>query len=167
MYNTKERSWLYWEEGLQVAEKNASSIDYSNKIREQFILNGLNSRFKGVHRDAREGKGNFSYKESKPISEKIALTEMTNYKFHTLGDNTLIEGLRKKGDGFEKVFYANKSSNATIKALKVKQDKKQAKQYEEMKKSRIDVQSKEKRTTTTYDRWKSGHDKKFRDWFFG
>ena len=147
--------------------KNASSIDSSNKIREQFILNGLNSRFKGVQRDAREGKGNFSYKDSKPISEKVALTEMTNYKFHTLGDNTLVEGLRKKGDDFEKVFYANKSSNATIKALKVKQDKKQAKQYEEMKKSSIEVKSKEKRTTTTYDRWKSGHDKKFRDWFFG
>ena len=65
------------------------------------------------------------------------------------------------------MFYANKSSNATIKALKVKQDKKRAKQYEEKKKSIIEVQSKEKRTTTTYDRWKSRHDKKFRDWFFG
>lgn len=147
--------------------KNTSSIDSSNKIREQFILNGLNSRFKGMQRDAREGKGNFSYKDSKAISEKVALTEMTNYKFHTLGDNTLVEGLRKKGDDFEKVFYANKSSNATIKALKVKQDKKSAKQYEEMKKASLEVQSKEKRTTTTYDRWKSTHDKKFRDWFFG
>ena len=46
--------------------------------------------------DAREGKGNFSYNDSKSISEKVALTEMTNYKFHTLGDNTLVEGLRKK-----------------------------------------------------------------------
>lgn len=147
--------------------KNTGSIDLSNKIRDKFILNGLNSRFKGVQRDAREGKGNFSYKDSKPISEKAALTEMTNYRFHTLDDNTLVEGLRKKGDNFEKVFYANKSSNETIKALKVKQDKKSAKQYEEMKKSSIAVQSKEKRTTTTYDRWKSKHDKNFRDWFFG
>ena len=132
-----------------------SGIGTSNQIKKEMIDAGLQSRFKGVQRDARLGVGNYSYKNAKAIGRTEA-ENMNVLKVHEKGNNILIEGLHKG----EHVFYAGKQGDGTIKKIKDKLAEAKKKQVEESKEHRPDI-----RTTSTYDRWKKNNDKKFAAWF--
>lgn len=47
-------------------------ISICNKIRDSFIQEGMNSKFKGVQRDARNGTGRFGYKNAIAINSNEA-----------------------------------------------------------------------------------------------
>lgn len=126
----------------------------SNRIKREMLDKGLNSRFKGVQRDAKAGTGNYTFKDAKAVSSTDAM-QMTVYKHHEANGNTLFEGtLRGK-----KVFYANKNSDSTVQKINSKLDKQREKQINESK-VRPEI-----RTTSTYDRWKKNHDKNLAAWF--
>ena len=129
-----------------------SSIALSNKIKSEMLQHGINSKFKGVQRDAKAGEGNYSYKNAKAINESVAL-KMDVIRMHERDGNTLVEG---------HVFYANRTSDRVIQTIKNNEAKKKEKQVQESGERRPEI-----RTTTTYDRWKKNNDKKFSAWFSG
>lgn len=127
----------------------------SNKIKQEFIDAGLNSKFKGVQRNAREGKGAYAYKDAVPVSE-IDASKISGMQFVEHDGKTLVHGIL----GEKKVFYANNSDSKEIKALRQKAEESRQKMLEEAR-HRPETRT----TTTTYDRWKRNHDKNFADWF--
>lgn len=127
----------------------------SNKIKQEFIDAGLNSKFKGVQRNAREGKGAYAYKDAVPVSE-IDASKISGMQFVEHDGKTLVHGIL----GEKKVFYANNSDSKEIKALRQKEEESGQKRLEEAR-HRPETRT----TTTTYDRWKRNHDKNFADWF--
>ena len=64
-----------------------SSIALSNKIKIEMLQHGINSKFKGVQRDAKAGEGNYSYKNAKAINESVAL-KMDVIRMHERDGNT-------------------------------------------------------------------------------
>lgn len=119
--------------------RGASSGSSSAAIKNAIIKKALSSRFKGVQRDAKNGTGNYSFKNAKAVGASEA-SKMTSIKFmDDRKGNTLAHGLI----GGKHVYYANKSTSKTIKALKQKAEGKAEKQGKT-----------EIKTTSTYDRWK-------------
>lgn len=137
------------------SNSNDSSRENSNKIKQEFLDAGLNSKFKGVQRNAKEGKGAYSYKDATPVSESEAL-KMNQMHFVERDGKTLVHGIL----GEEKVFYANNSDSKEIKDLRQKSEEMKQKQLEDMKHRPDSIT-----TTSTYDRWKKNHDKNFSDWY--
>lgn len=126
----------------------------SNAIRDEFIQAGLQSRLKGVQRDAREGTGNYQYKDAKAVDKAEALT-MKSIAVVEKGDKTLVHGLI----GGEKVFYASESSDPTIKKLKQRQ--------KDLSKGNLQKTDIKITPTSTYNSWKKKNDKNFEAWFNG
>lgn len=114
----------------------------SNKIKQEFIDAGLNSKFKGVQRNAREGKGAYAYKDAVPVSE-IDASKISGMQFVEHDGKTLVHGIL----GEKKVFYANNSDSKEIKALRQKEEESGQKRLEEAR-HRPETRT----TTTTYDR---------------
>ena len=134
-----------------------SSIALSNKIKSEMLQHGINSKFKGVQRDAKAGEGNYSYKNAKAINESVAL-KMDVIRMQERDGNTLVEGMNNG----RHVFYANRTSDRVIQTIKNNEAKKKEKQVQESGERRLEI-----RTTTTYDRWKKTNAKKFSAWFSG
>ena len=127
----------------------------SNKIKQEFIDSGLNSKFAGVRRNAQDGKGAYSYKDAVPVSESDA-SKISGMQFVEHNGKTLVHGIL----GDQKVFYANNSDSREIKALRQKAEERGQERLETAR-HRPETRT----TTTTYDRWKRNHDKNFADWF--
>lgn len=134
----------------------AGGIATSNRIKNELLQNGLNSKFKGVRRDAENGTGSFTYKNAKAVTSNKAL-KMDVLRIHEKGNNKLVEGLLNGNH----VFYANSNSDSTIKSIENTMELKKQKQVSDMK----SADRPEIRTTSTYDRWKKNHDKNFKSWF--
>lgn len=132
-----------------------SSHATSNKIKQDFVDAGLNSKFKGVQRNAREGTGAYSFKDATPVSSSEAL-KMSGMQFIERNGKTLVHGTTDN----KKVFYANNSDSKEIKALRQENERRKQKQVEDMKHRPDNIN-----TTSTYDRWKKNHDKNFEAWF--
>ena len=132
-----------------------SSVARSNDIKNEIINNAMNSKLKGVARDAREGTGNYSFKDAKAVNEKTAMN-MQNVKFMEKGGNTVAHGLING----EKVFIADKTDSNIIKDLHKSYDDRMQKLYKESQTERPEIKG-----TTTYDKWKKNHDKNFAAWF--
>jgi hypothetical protein len=130
--------------------RGSSSGGSSAAIKNAILKRALNSRLKGVQRDAKNGTGNYSFKNAKAVGASEAL-KMTSKKFmDDKKGNTLAHGLI----GGKHVYYASKSTSKTIKALKQKA------------KGKVENPGKrEINTTSTYDRWKKRHDANFAAWF--
>lgn len=135
----------------------SSSIARSNRIKSEMLQHGINSKFKGIQRDAKAGVGNYSYKNAKAINESVA-KKMDVLRIHERDGNTLVEGMNNG----KHVFYANRTSDKVIQTIKNNEAKKKEKQVRESEERRPEI-----RTTTTYDRWKKNNDKKFSAWFSG
>ena len=144
--------------GNRGGKRSSGSISNSNKIKNEMLQAGLNSKFKGVQRDAQNGTGVYTFKDAQAVSSNEAL-KMNILSIYDKNGNTLVEGL----SGNKHVFYASSSSDATITKLKQKQSNAKSKQVADMKSQvRPDIT-----TTTTYNRWKKQHDKNFKAWFYG
>lgn len=133
-------------------------IATSNRIKNEFLQNGLNSKFKGVRRDAENGTGSYTYKDAKAVTANEAL-KMDVLRVHEKGDNTLVEGLVNGKHS----FYANSNSDSTIKYIKNTMELKKQKQVSDIK----STDRPEIRTTSTYNRWKKNHDADFEAWYYG
>lgn len=142
--------------GASSISKGGGSIATSNKIKQEILDKALNSRFKGVQRDAREGKGVYGFKDAKAVSSSDAL-KMKVDKVLERDGNTLIEGFHKG----KHVFYAGKDSDGTIKKIKNKQAERKAAHAKEQNA----INRPEIRTTTTYDGWRKQNAKNFDAWF--
>lgn len=138
--------------GGRGASVGGNGISMSNKIKREWLSAGLNSKFKGINRDAQNGTGTFTYKDAKAVSSSDA-AKMDVLRIQEKNGNTLIEGLK----GNQLVFYANKTSDKTIQNIIEREKKKKAKLESKV--------STEIRTTSTYDRWKKRHDANFAAWF--
>lgn len=99
-----------------------NSITISNGIKREMLSKGLNSKFKGVQRDAKAGTGSFTYKDARAIGSADAL-KMDILRVHENSNNTLVEGIIRG----KHVFYANKNSDSTIQKIKNNIDKKKQK----------------------------------------
>lgn len=141
--------------GASSISRGGGSIATSNRIKQEMLESGLNSRFKGVQRDAREGKGNYGFKDAKAVKSSDAL-KMKDVRVHERDGNTLVEGFFEG----KHVFYAGKDSDGTIKKIKSKQAERKAKRAEESRINRPEI-----RTTTTYDRWRKQNANNFDAWF--
>lgn len=134
-----------------------NSVTISNQIKREMIDRGLNSKLKGVQRNAQNGTGAYSFKDAKAIGSAEA-QKMDVYQVHEQNGNTLFEGLIHG----RKVFYANKESDRTVLKIKstlIKQKEQQLRDSQ----NRPENQT----VTSTYDRWKKNHDKNFASWFNG
>ena len=60
-----EKRGIDWRTGKPLKDTQSGAAT-SNKIKKEFIDAGLNSKFKGVQRNAREGKGAYCYKDNSP-----------------------------------------------------------------------------------------------------
>lgn len=129
----------------------------SNKIKQEFIDHGLNSKFAGIRRRAQEGTEGYSYKDASPVSANEAL-KMKGMHFVERDGKTLVHGTVDN----KKVFFADSSDSDGIKALHQKNESRKQKQLEDASHS---VEDPYKNNTTTYDRWKKNHDKNFEAWF--
>lgn len=125
----------------------------SKKIKDEALQKGLNSKFKGVRRDAENGTGNYSFRNAEAIGYNKA-KNMDPLKVHERNGNTLVEGLVNG----RHVVYGNKTDSKEIKQLKDKIASKRDKHEERQE----DI-----RTTTTYDRWHKRNQKNFESWFNG
>lgn len=134
-----------------------NSIAISNRIKKEMLESGLNSKFKGVQRDAKNGTGAYSYKDAKAVGSTEAL-KMDVFGVHEKNGNTLFEGLING----KQVFYANKDSDSTVQKIKSILSNKKDQQIRDSK-NRPESQT----ITSTYDRWKKNHDKNFAAWFNG
>ena len=130
-------------------------INTSNRIKNQIIQKGLNSKFAGVRRDAENGKGRFSFKDAEAVNSKTAL-KMNVFRSYEENGNTLYEG---EYNG-KSVFYANSNSDSTIKALNAREEKRKKNIAEESKARDVNITP-----TATYDRWKKRNDANFAAWF--
>lgn len=133
-----------------------STTATSNKIKNEMLKSGLNSKFKGVQRDAKAGAGNFSYKDAKAIDGASAL-KMEVFRVHEKNGNTLIEGLLNG----KHVFYANTNSDKVIQSIQNNIAREKERQVNSSR------ERPEIRTTSTYDRWKKKHKNNFDSWFYG
>ena len=133
-----------------------SDIKRSNSIKNQILDKAMNSRLAGVRRDATNGTGNYTFKNSTAVSEN-RVSEIKSAKIFEKDGYTLIDG---EIDG-KSVFYANKSDTPAITKYKKNVNEKKHKQAEEMKRS----ERPEIRTTSTYDRWRKKNQKNFDAWF--
>lgn len=127
------------------------SIAISNRIKKEMLDRGLNSKLKGVQRNAQNGTGAFTYKDSKAVGSAEAL-KMKVFRVHESKGNTLFEGLI----GDKEVFYANKDSDSTVRKIKRILSDEKEQQIRESKHRPEEI-----RTTSTYDRWKKKRDKDF------
>lgn len=133
------------------------SVTISNQIKREMIDSGLNSKLKGVQRNAQNGTGAYSFKDAKAVGSAEAL-KMDVYQVHEQNGNTLFEGLLHG----RKVFYANKESDRTVQKIKSTLTKQKEQQLRDSQ-NRPENQT----ITSTYDRWKKNHDKNFASWFNG
>lgn len=130
--------------------RGSSSGSSSAAIKNAILKRGENSRLKGVQRDAKNETGNYSFKNAKAVGSSEAL-KMTGIRFmNDKKGNTLAHGII----GGKHVYYASKTTNKTIKALKQKAKGKVEK------KGNTEI-----KTTSTYDKWKKKHDANFAAWF--
>lgn len=125
----------------------------STQIKNQFLESAMNSKLKGVQRDAKNGTGNYSFKDASPVNISDAM-KMTEMRFMEKNGNTLVHGLI----GNKHVFIADKSDSKIIKDLEKK--KKNASHS-----NKAEITRPEIRTTSTYDRWRSRNKKNFDAWF--
>ena len=134
-----------------------NSITISNSIKKEMLDSGLNSKFKGVQRNAQNGTGAYSYKDAKAVGSVEAL-KMDVVRVHEKNGNTLFEGLIHG----EKVFYANRDSDSTVKEMKRALASRNQQQIRDSKNRTENLT-----ITSTYDRWKKKHDKNFAAWYNG
>lgn len=134
-----------------------NSIAISNRIKSEMLAVGLNSKFKGVQRNAKNGTGAYSYKDAKAVGSAEAL-KMDVFGVHEKNGNTLFEGVIRG----KKVFYANKDSDSTVQKIKDTLAKHKEQQIRDAQ-NRPENQT----ITSTYDRWKKNHDKNYAAWFYG
>lgn len=113
----------------------------------------MNSRFKGIQRDAKNGTGNYNFKNASPVNASDAM-KMTEMRFMERNGNTLVHGLIEN----KHVFIADKSDSKIIKALEQREKKLKSSNKHEITRPEI-------RTTSTYDRWKKRNDSNFAAWF--
>ena len=135
---------------------NGAQIQQSVKIYNQFLEQGLNSKIKGIQEKAENGTGNYSFKNASPVAYDEALNmQKSSMNTITRGENTLVDGILPNG---QHVYFAGKTSTPQIQTLL------------ERRKSKTDTTAKvpdDKRTTTTYDRWRKQNQRNFESWFYG
>ena len=131
----------------------------SKRIKEEAIEEAINSKLKGVARDARNGTGNYTFKDYKAVGDKD-LEKMVDTRTHEVKDNTLVIGRI----GQTGVVYGNKTDSSQIKKYKAKKQEQKEKREAEIRANSNNRP--EIRTTSTYDRWKKKHDKDFAAWFW-
>ena len=129
----------------------------ANEIKREMLEAAMNSKFKGVQRDAREGTGIFSFKEAKAVG-KVAASKIEVYQTYEKNGKTLIDGILNE----KHVFYAGKNTDPTIIKIKNRMADEHKRKVEESKVTKPEI-----RTTTTYERWKKKHDKDFDAWYYG
>lgn len=133
-----------------------AQIEQSVQIYNQFLEQGLNSKIKGIQEKAANGTGNYSFKNASPVTYDEALNmQKSSMNSLTRGENTLVDGILPNG---QHVYYAGKTSTSQIQTLL------------ERRKSKTDTTAKvpdDKRTTTTYDRWRKQNQRNFESWFYG
>ena len=125
----------------------------SQRIKKEFLEQGLNSKIAGIREKAENGTGNYSFKNAQAVDYEQA-KKMTTSKVIERNENTLIEGYLESG---KHVFYANSSNSSEIKYLK------------ELRSTAKDTTLRPAdltgKTTTTYDNWLKRRRKKFDDWY--
>ena len=129
------------------------SVSAQNSIKNAFLSKGLNSRFKGIARDAKNGTGNYAFKNAKAVNIKTAL-KMTSMRLVEHDGKSLIHGLI----GNKHVFFADNSNSKSITALK--QRMKALKSGNNSKADNINITP-----TSTYDRWHKRNTDNFSAWF--
>lgn len=133
-----------------------AQIERSVQIYNQFLEQGLNSKIKGIQEKATNGTGNYSFKSASPVTYDEALNmQKSTMNSLTRGENTLVDGILPNGNH---VYFAGKTSSPQIQTLL------------ERRKSKTDTTAKvpdDKRTTTTYDRWRKQNQRNFESWFYG
>lgn len=153
-----EKRGIDWRTGKPLKDtQSGASHATSNKIKQEFIDHGLNSKFAGIRRRAQEGTEGYSYKDASPVSANEAL-KMKDMHFVERNGKTLVHGTVDN----KKVFFADSSDSDGIKALHQKNESRKQKQLED---ASHRVEDPYKNNTTTYDRWKKNHDKNFEAWF--
>lgn len=134
---------------------NSSGISNSNTIRKQMLEKAMGSKFKGVVRDAKAGKGNYGFKNAKAVDARTAL-KMTSTREHTKDGNVLIEG----SINGKHVFFAEKEGGKTVETLREKDRVLKEKRAEESKIKRPEITP-----TSTYNRWRANNKRNFDAWF--
>ena len=138
-----------------------AEMQLSKQIRDEFLNEGLNSKFPGIRKKAEEGTGNYGFKNAVPASAEEV--EKSKYlHITTKGDNTLVEGYGGSGNH---IFYANKTNSPAIQKLVAIQNERHRKITEvNTKLGNGDLTGK---TTTTYERWRKNQHRKFDNYYFG
>ena len=130
----------------------------TKSIKEEFLEFGLNSKMKGIQRDAREGKGFYSWKAAKPISEK-QLKKMEQPKLYERNGKTLVFGRIGQKD----VVYGNKTDSKQIQGVKKQIESSRAKAREVAKAPRPENRTE----TATYEKWLKRKRQEGLDRYFG
>ena len=139
-----------------------TNYSLSESIKNEFINQGLNSKFAAIRKKAEEGTDNYSYKTAQAVSADVAEGLTNNVKVHEKNGNTLVEGITADG---KHVFYANASNSPEINRILSKKAERAEKALK-LANERAD-QDLTGKTTTTYDRWYKNNRKKIYDWYYG
>lgn len=140
------------------SQNKTASMKRSEEIKNEVIEKAMQSKIKGIARDAKAGTGNYTFKNSSAIDKKD-IDNIKEPRELKKGDNVIIYGeINNKN-----VFFAGKSNDAEIIAYQKKKQEKARKHAEEERKNAENRP--EIRTTSTYDRWKKQHDRNFAAWF--
>ena len=139
-----------------------TNYSLSESIKNEFINQGLNSKFAAIRKKAEEGTDNYSYKTAQAVSADVAEGLTNNVKVHEKNGKTLVEGITADG---KHVYYANASNSPEIKRILIKKAER-AEKAAKLANERAD-QDLTGKTTTTYDRWYKRNRKKFDDWYYG
>jgi hypothetical protein len=153
-----QRSVSSGESGGGGGGRKTESMKRSESIKNEIIENAMNSRLKGVARDAKEGKGNYSFKNSKTVDKKD-VNKIQDARDITRGENVVIYGTKNN----KNVYYAGKKSDPEIKSYFKKKEQRSKEVAERERKA--GSERPEIRTTTTYDRWRKQNERKFAAWF--
>lgn len=148
MAKSKEYQAAYYQ------KRKASTGSQSEKIYNQILEQGLNSKIQGIRNKAMNGTGNYNFKNASPAPyEQAKNMQSSTMKALTRGENTLVDGLLPNG---QHVYYAGKTESKEIQSLLDKR------------KSKADTTSNipdNVRTTSTYDRWYKANRRKFDSYY--
>lgn len=138
----------------------SGNLKQAERIKEEMLQQGLNSKISGIRQKAEQGIGNYAFKNASAVSAEAFDKTTTIPIFHERNGNTLVEGYLDNG---RHVFYANKSDSKEIQRLQSQRAEKKAKQAEA---ASFRGERTVTGTTTTYERWRKNVHRKF-DSYYG